>query len=230
MPTNKAEWQKWFEAVWAQREETLYRSWFGAKGMQMHNLPAQQFKAMGLKEIDERWLTHSVIECSPESEEAGAGRKTWVYITSGLSNPWGKDPAEVKAGEYSGLGLELMLETKERSFWAISTLHWLMSVQILVAMGYLEGSLLEYFDRVPLGVSVDPNLADGQVRNLLVGEPVICPKQLELASGVVDLMEVVGITDREMDFARSQGGPSLVDVLKHHGVWPVTDAGRVSVL
>src|SRR6185437_7630478 len=137
---NEDEWQKWFEAVWTQREEVVYRRLFGDIGTAIHTIPAALFERMGFKEIDPRWLVHGVFECKPRE-----GRASWVYVTSALSNPWGQTPEGVDKEGPSGLGFELMLQTAEQAPWAISTLQWLMAVQILVASELVKGELLDYF-------------------------------------------------------------------------------------
>jgi hypothetical protein len=40
----------------------------------------------------------------------------------------------------------------------------------------------------------------------------------------------MGISERESEFVRTQGPEPFVKLLKHHGVWPLTSLGRVSVV
>jgi hypothetical protein len=216
--------QQWFERVWAQREETVYRALFGDIGNTIHTVPAALFVKLGQTRIDPRWPTHGVFECA-----ATEARGNWVYVTSGLSNPWGVAPEDVKPGDYSGLGFEFLLQTPRRSAWAIGVLHWLTAVQILVASELLRGQLVELYDRIPLGSSIDSR-PDGHMRNLILTEPEAFPRTFELESGRIDLLQCVGISDREREFGRTQGGPELVNLLKHHDAFPITDAARDSVL
>ena len=56
------------------------------------------------------------------------------------------------------------------------------------------------------------------------------PKQFQLASGNVDILLLVGITERENDFARSQDAEGLIGLLHHHGVFPLTQPERTSLV
>lgn len=224
MATTQEEWEQWFQGVWEYREEQLYRGLFGDIGQKIYTVPKDLFEGLGVKELDPRWLVHGVLEC-PSSLQ----RPTWVYVTSGLSNPWGVDPAEVNPQEPSGLGMELMLITPVRAPWAVNVLHWLMAVQLLVADDVMEGGLVGYMDRVPLGVSVDPK-NPSELNGLIITEPEGLPAEFALPSGKVALVQCVGVTQREMEFARTQGTPTLIDVLKHHEIYPLTDARRASAL
>lgn len=216
--------QQWFERIWALREETFYREFFGDIGQTIHTIPDELFKKIGVAKIDPRWLTHGVFESMPSAE-----RPHWLYVTSALSNPWGQSPDDADANAYSGLGFEFTLETPGQSPWAISTLQWIMAMQILVASGFMEGGLLELDDLVPLGGPIIPN-SDCPIQHLIIAEPARYPKRFELPSGHVDFMLCVGITDRERDFAKTQGTPQLVNLLKHHVVFPLTDTARKSVM
>ena len=80
---------------------------------------------MNAKAVDPRWLTHGVFKCPPNGN-----RKTWAYVTSGMSNPW---EAEVPA-EYSGLGIEFLMETEDEETWAIEILQTLVAYNLLHPM------------------------------------------------------------------------------------------------
>lgn len=231
MATEQQAWEKWFEGVWAAREEHIYREIFGTNDGRIFTLPPQMFERMGLREVDPRWSTHGVLAYPPQRGKAG-----WAYVTSGLSNPWGQDPETASADGYSGLGMELvLLGTSEEGGegsqgWAIQTLWWLMAMQILVGVGQVKGELLQYQDRVPLGASIDPKRPDALIRHLLAVDPAEAglARGFTLASGKVDLILMVGMTDREAAFARTQGAEGLVNLLRHHGFFPETAPGRVS--
>lgn len=221
---TKSDWEQWFERIWAYREETIYRRFFGDTGPGIHTIPASLFSQLGRNNPDPRWLFHGVFECP-----ASATRPNWLYVTSALSNPWGIEPGKIEPHAYSGLGFEFMLQTPEKSPWAIPVLHWLMAVQILVASELLKGQLVEWYDRVPLGTSIDP-ARQSELRNLIVCEPADFLPSFQLESGRVDLMLCVGISDRERDFSATQGGRALVALLKEHEVFPLTDPQRPSVI
>jgi hypothetical protein len=223
MATEQEEWEKWFQSVWAEREDKVYRQLFGDIGQQIHTIPPVLFERMGFKEVDPRWLVHGVFE-SPPSDL----RRTWLYVTSAMSNPWGEDPATVNPRLQSGLGFELLLQTPEQAPWAIQVLHWLMAVQILAASGMVQGDTVQVHDRVPLHTSIDPNM-DSAVRHLLICEPEVFPTQFKLASGTVELLLCIGITDEENVYAREYGAKPLLTKLHAGGVFPLTDATRGSV-
>ncbi|HMD54070.1 MAG TPA: suppressor of fused domain protein [Phycisphaerae bacterium] len=215
--------EEWFQRIWRLREEEIYPRLFGDVGREIHTIKPELFKSLGSQNVDPRWLTHGVL-CSPP----GPGRESWLYISSGLSNPWGVDPDLVKADEFSGLGFEFLMQTQQRAPWAIEVLNWLMAMQILIAVGEVQGQLLEVFDRVPLGKSIDGGRS--LLRNLLITESEDIPPRLQMESGVVDFLLCVGITDAELQFARAQGGPGLLKLLKHHEFFPITGPNRVSTV
>jgi hypothetical protein len=149
-----------------------------------------------------------------------------------MSNPWGVSPESVHPGGFSGLGFEFTLHTRAQSRRAIQVLHWVMAVQLLVAAGAVKGELLERRDRIALGGPLWKK--EGLITHLLVAEPPAgkggYPPSFELASGRVDLMLLVGITQREADFARTQGYEPLLTLLEHREVFPLTDAERISMV
>ena len=223
MPTDKETWEKWFQDVWAEREDQVYRKLFGVIGQQISTIPSVLFERMGFKQVDERWLVHGVFESAPNAD-----RDTWLYVTSCMSNPWGDDPATIDAAKPSGLGFELLMQTPRQEAWATQVLHWLMAVQILAASGMVKGDLVEVHDRVPLNTSIDPQ-TESALRHLLICEPENFDKQFQIASGTVDLLQCIGITDLENEFAREHGAEELLTKLREAGVFPLTDATRRSV-
>lgn len=219
--SDEAAWQKWFEAIWADREDRVYRDYFGELGPGIYTLTPKTFEQLGQQNVDPRWLHHGVFECPPN-----ARRDHWVYASSGMSNPWGDTPETAKPDGYSGLGFEFTLHTREPGRWALELMQWLMAVQLLVAAGELQGGLVEYHDRVKFRQGKDA----GEVSRLLVLPPALYPAQFQLASGKVDLMMLMGVTEREAEFARTQETDGLVKLLEHHGTYPLTTLGRVSVV
>ena len=53
--------QQWFERLWTDREERLYRSFFGTPLDRIHPLPASSFSALGNSDPDPRFLTPTVL-------------------------------------------------------------------------------------------------------------------------------------------------------------------------
>src|SRR3954463_430550 len=115
-------WQKWFEDIWADREEHLYRHLFGDLGPGIFNLSQKTFDSLGIKEVDPRFFFHGVFECPPCPT-----RNHWLYVSSGMSNPWGAEPFTTHPDDYSGLGYEFTLHTPEQSTWALHLIHWTMA-------------------------------------------------------------------------------------------------------
>jgi hypothetical protein len=234
-PAPESPWQQWFEGIWADREERLYREFFGDLGEGIYTIPPSVFEAIGWKDPDARFLTHGVFACPPTDR-----RPHWLYVTSGMSNPWGDTPETANPQGYSGLGYEFTLHAPEKSQWPIRILHWLMAVQLAVATGNLQGELLQRNDRIPLGGTIGRK--DGVLTHLLVTGPDAVgngplsphlagyPAQFGLASGQVELLLMIGMSAREADFAKTQGPEALLTLLHHRGVFPLTDPARPSLV
>ncbi|MCA8974296.1 MAG: suppressor of fused domain protein [Planctomycetes bacterium] len=214
---------QWFEKLWSTREETVYPALFGDLGGGIYTANAATYQRFS-KEPHPGWLNHGVFG-SPPSE----ARSSWLYVTSGISNPWnlqapGRDPTG-----FSGLGFELVIETPEPAPWAVALLHNLMAYELLVATGQYEGAeLLEYGNRVPLNDSITSEF-DSPVRWLLVTQPKHYDQAFELESGRVDLYHLVGATDAEVEFARAHGQDELLTQLEQKGIAPRTDPRRESL-
>lgn len=220
--TPQDAWQKWFEDIWAMREDGVYRRLFGKVGPHVHTIPPQLFAQIGLKqEPDPRWLVHGVFEVEPTEK-----LPFWTYITTALSNPWGIDPQTADPDKPSGLGFELLMHTPEQSRWAIQVLHWLMAINILAASGMLHGDTVFAGARVPLHTSIDPQRPDSPVRNLLITDASHIIPGFKLPSGTVELLLCLGITDAEMKLAATQTYDETMELLKSSGVFPVTNPSR----
>ena len=107
-------WQTWFEAVWADREERVYRQCFGDVGKGIYTPKAELYTVdMKQEDFHPGWLHHGVFECPP-----GEHRASWLYATSGLSNPWNVEkPGELDPSGFSGLGFEMLFECTEQAPW-----------------------------------------------------------------------------------------------------------------
>ncbi len=224
--------EKWFEQIWADREERLYREFFGDTGPGIFTIPEATFVSLGCGEIDPRFLTHGVLECPPGEKHAD-----WIYVTSGMSNAWGESPASANPAGPSGLGYEFTVHARERARWPIQLLQWLMAVQLLTAAGMVKGELLQRHDRIPLGGSLGKK--DGLLTHLLAASPAdrglseevlagdpVYPPEFALASGRVEFLLIIGVTKREAEFAQSQSAEGLITLLRHRGVFPITDPAR----
>lgn len=126
-----------------------------------------------------------------------------VYVTSGMSNPWESDEPQ----EYSGVGTEFVLETDEESDLAINILRSLIAFNILLSVDhYGDKPLVDYGDRIPM--KIDPN-----VSSLIVVQPILFPESFNLVSGKVDVMQVTGITEKELEYAKENGSKAIAHKL-----------------
>ena len=216
-------WQQQFEAIWAQREEQEYPRRFGTvPDPEILALTPEAFAAFGTPSLDPRWLHHGVCEFPPT-----ATRASWAYVSSGLSNPWHDE--EFTADGDSGLGMEFVLETPARAPWAVETLARLVAFQLLIAAGhYGERPLVDVWDRFPPRGALDGG--DSAVTAMIVvpGDGLDSPMQLP--SGRVDLLRVIGVTADELALAKAEGTDKLLERLARAGHDRVTDPARTSVL
>src|SRR5690349_75560 len=119
---NESDLQSWFENIWATREEKIYPAFFSDLGPGIYTVSESTFKSIGAEQIDPRYLTHGVFECPPH-----APHTDWIYVSSGMSNPWGDSPDTVDPKNFSGLGFEFTMHTAERVRWPIQVMHWVMA-------------------------------------------------------------------------------------------------------
>ena len=217
-----AAFSEWFEALWSDREDRVYRSLFGDLGSGVYTAGERVFERFG-KAPHPGWLNHGVFACPPHDERA-----SWLYVTSGCSNPWNLDRPRKDTSGFSGLGFELVVETPAAADWAVPLLHNLMAYELLVAIGSYPGAeLLEYGNRVPLNGSITPEFSSA-IRWLLVEQPKHYASAFDLAAGRVDFFHLVGATDAEIEFARADGHDALVALLAREGHYPRTDVARRS--
>jgi len=212
----------WFESVWSDREDRVYRSLFGDLGPGVFTAGEKVYERYQ-KKPHPGWLNHGVFACPPHEE-----RESWLYVTSGLSNPWNLDKPGQDPSGMAGLGFELVVESTAEADWAVPLLHNLMAYELLVAVGTYEGAeLFEYGNRIPLNDSITPSFRS-LIRWLLVEQADHYPSSFDLAAGRVDLYHLVGATDAEVEIARRDNQDKLVALLKEKGVYPLTDADRES--
>ena len=207
------------EEVWEHREEVIYPRLFGRKARGIFVLDFDLFaNTFKQQSVDPRWLHYGVLEHGPTD------RGTYQYVTSGASNPWEVEAENYAKQEFSGFGTELVLETMESADWPIVVLQRVLAFNILLVHGrYGDSKPLDYWHRVPLGGPITGNSA---LCHLLIAPPDSYSPQFSLASGKVDLLHVVGITDKERDYAKARGPEELLKLLGGHGAFPVTDPHR----
>lgn len=211
------------QAVWMLREEQIYPALFGPGRRGVFALePAVFTERFRQAEVDPRWLSHGVFEFAPTPR-----RRSWVYLTSGLSNPWDQPPETYEFDETSGAGLEFMFESAVQGDWAIRVLQNLLAYDLLLAAGRFPGRApLAPGDGVPLG----GDLPGGHIRHLVAALGEGLEAEFALPSGKVRLLAFTGITDAEAEWARTNGSAALIDRLRKAGHHPVTDPGRPSIL
>ncbi|QJR13555.1 suppressor of fused domain protein [Usitatibacter palustris] len=214
------------EAVWEHREDVVYPGLFGSKSRGIFVLEAETFaKVIGEETIDPRWLFHGVFEFEPTEE-----RPTWLYVTSGTSTPWGQEPESYAEAEYSGIGTELVFESTEQGDWAIVLLQRMLAFNILLSYRrFGDANPLDYWQRIPYRGPITlerPSL----LQHLVVGLPTHFPSSFQLQSGRVDLLQVVGITEAEQEFAKEHGSDKLIEILAEADAYPVTSPSRASII
>lgn len=203
------------EDSWEEREEKLYKQIFGDTGPGIYPLSTEIFARMNADTVDPRWLTHGVFKCHPTES-----RKTWAYVTSGMSNPWEAESPE----EYSGLGVEFLMETDEEEMWAVEVLQTLMAYNLLLAAGKIgDYPPLYYGCRVPLDLSED-------IKTMMFTHPVNFPGSFSIRSGRVDLLQVVGITLAELEVAKQTSSEELKEKLVNTTGGLITRKERASVV
>ena len=193
---HKKENMSFLEQAWEEREATVYPDLFGETEIGIYPLNHEIFsKNFNQNEIDPTWLHYGVMKYPPQEKH-----KSWVYITSGMSNPWEAASEE----EWSGLGMEFLLEAPDDSDTNILILLNLLAYNILLSCGiYGETPILDLGDRVP--VKIEPNLT-----HLILSKPLKFPEQVKLVSGPFDILQVVGVTQSEWEFAKENSSEETV--------------------
>lgn len=202
------------EESWEEREEKSYKEIFGDTGPGIFPLSSEIFAQMNAKSIDPRWFTYGVLKCPPSGQ-----RKTWAYVTSGMSNPWETEEPE----EYSGMGVEFLMETENEENWAIEVLQTLMAYNLMLATGQMgDFPPLDYGHRVPLTLSES-------IKTMMFAHPVNVPSTFSIKSGSVDLLQVVGITRAELEAAKQTSSDEIRKKLISKTGGLVTSKERESV-
>ena len=214
-------WQQGFEQAWAFREERLYPALFGTLGPGIYPLDAELFKKGFRQErIDPRWLHHGVFECPPNQK-----RSSWLYVSSGLSNAWEESSP---ARDWSGLGCEFLIQSREQSRWALLLLRRMVAFQILLSCERFPGKgLLKAWDRIPLRAPIDAS--SSRLNWTLLTPAGEFPGPHQLPTGRFEFIQFIGVTEDEAEYARRNGGAELLALFKRHGIDTVTQPARGSV-
>jgi hypothetical protein len=214
------------EEVWRIREEEVYPALFGPHVRGIFPLRMEMFTGQfSQSKVDPRWLHYGVLEFAPTE-----ARPSWLYVTSGHSNPWNQSPGEFDPDGQSGAGVEFTLATTEAGDWAIRTLQSMLAFDILLSAGRFPGKEhLGFNDRIPLRAPLNGDRAC-VLRNLVMTEPEGIPMAFQLPSGKVLLTGFTAISDEELKEAKQIGSPSLIDRLRVAGFHPVNDPHRRSLV
>ena len=203
------------EDAWEEREEVVYPEVFGDTGPGIYPLSNDVFEQLDAQSVDPRWLTHGVFQSPPNDT-----RNTWVYVTSGMSNPWESDEPQ----DYSGFGVEFVLETEQASTWAINVLHTLMAYNLMLASGQMgEPGLLDYGDRIPFALSDD-------IAAMVIAPTFQLPENIDIKSGRVDFLQIVGVTEAELTHAQETSSEALIEMLIEETGGLITAKQRKSVV
>lgn len=119
------------EEVWRLREDVVYPRLFGSRSTGIFVVDAQMLRNIGLTTYDPRWLTHGIIQFAPTQH-----RDSWLYATSGLSNPWNTDPADYDTTGISGTGVEFILQTRAQADWAWLRLRNVLAFELMLNAGH----------------------------------------------------------------------------------------------
>ncbi|MEM6264229.1 MAG: suppressor of fused domain protein [Bacteroidota bacterium] len=209
-----------------ERHHQHYPKIFGPMREGYYPLQGETFtRYFGQTTYNPRWLECAVLVSYPNEE-----RDSWVYVTNGLSNPW--DDGEYKATEteYSGMGVEFVIQTKDDEIWPIALLQHMMAYHILVTFGYMGNSVpLHPDDLLALNHPVTFEQSSA-LTNLLFTSPIHYATDFRLSTGLVDFLHLTGVSNEEYDFGRKTSIPKLTQQLVEAGVYVVTDPERVSII
>jgi hypothetical protein len=219
---------EWFHEIWREREEKKYPTLFGTLPDTVIPLPEKALQDIlgSDKKILEEWKHYAVIEIPPNEHHTD-----WLYVTTALSQPWNIDNEDdLNPNGPSGTGMELVLRAPERSGWAVDVLHRLTAYQIGVASKVLaKGKIFTYNDWMPLNGPIDPGSPFSRVRGMLITTPRDFNPEFRLKSGMVKLLQIVGITGDEVAYLLNMGAAPLEELLYEYGAAPVTNPLRESI-
>ena len=197
------------EKIWEERLEEVYPRLFGALDEKIYPLQPELFvEVFNQQRYNPKWLSFAVVVSPPNPD-----RDTWLYLSSGISDPWDDGTYEPQPDEYSGMGAEWVLETVSESPWAISLLQTVMGYHILTIegeMGHVPAPT--YGDGIRLGRSILGE-QESTLQNLLIVKPVHYPSSFRIRTGHADIFHLIGITDNEYLFGETHGNDALIEKL-----------------
>lgn len=208
------------EKAWEEREDVVYKRLFGSLGAGIYPLDEKIFQENFKQEnLDPRWFFYGVFK-SPPNEK----RDSWLYISSGMSNPWESEVRE----DYSGFGTEFVLETDKEVDWGVTVVRNLVAYNILLGHGrFGDYPLLNYGDRIPFSLIREGG--EPIITHMLMMKPRHYDTSFQLMSGEVDFLHVMGITAVEYTYAKAHGSEALEKKLVDEGVYPFTNKNRETI-
>lgn len=149
-------------------------------------------------------------------------RPYWTYVTAGLASPWMQTEGE----QVSGFGCELMIKSPMDLPWASQLLR------TLAFYVFNHAGLLNPGVRLSLNNPISPTI-DSPLRHAFVWYADEVPNDwYHLPSGGFGIFAVVGITDRELEYADSvedYGTWCIQEILRYAGHGQITDPHRACV-
>ena len=216
--------EDFLERVWAYREEQIYPEFFGELGEGIFTLDGDTFASVFRKSPDPRWLFTGVFECPPCSKHTD-----WIYVSSGLSNPWEEDEPADSRDQPSWLGIEFVFPSTEQGTWAIRLVQRIAAFEILLAHDQFEGrGRLGFGDRIPLRGPIVPG-SESALTYLLIAPPAGL-QSFQLESGKVEFVQLVGVSEGEAAFGRENGLDALLGMLADHDAYATTNPRRNSIV
>ena len=202
---------------WEQRDEGIYPDLFGpAEGppvMLTEKLFQDDFRR---KNIHPFWLRHGVMTFPPTKT-----RPTWLYATSGMSNAF-----DSLVEEWSGLGVEFLMETHEKADWAAEALAWLMAFNLLIAIGHFDD-----MEAAALGGTIPMNAplnteADCPLTGVVALAPTDHPTEITMVTGKAELLHLVGISEGEATYIQEDGHKAFAAKLATSQHRQITEPSR----
>ena len=125
------------EGVWEYRENVVYPELFGSAFRGIFPLTHDIFEMFPNAQVDPRWLFHGVFEFAPTDN-----RNSWLYVTSGYSNPWELEPNGYDPETLSGSGVEFVFQSSLQGDWAITFLLKMRLKRVFSYFRALPGNFL----------------------------------------------------------------------------------------
>ena len=200
--------ETWYEASMASREQELANI-FGPSS------PASQVFKPADQNFELNVPGFAFLRYPP-----AANRPFWLYVTHGMAQPAEfEDFCDGFAGGGSGFGIEFAVATAAEETWPFSILEMLADYVLSSSKPIFPG------DRIPVSDLMEEAPGGG-----LMVLPTPSFPDVKTLSGTFRFVQLVGITARELNKAKSHpgrvGSQILELVLRNFGVGVLTDRKR----